>query len=228
VALRKGKWVFQSVTGGEADMIRAEFEMGRDLAAKVAEEIGVDPDPPMARLLNEIGGRLAARLTNRQRRFTFQAVSAPEPNAFALPGGFIFVTGPLLDLCDRDPDEIAFVLGHEMGHVVRGHAVDRLLNDTLINVASRRLQTRGWAGEVFKRVGSDLLHGAYSRDQELEVDRFGFRLTQSASFNPYAALRMLERLKGRTDAGGDAPLMQYFASHPPLDVRIESLRRLLR
>src|SRR5438034_8355826 len=116
--VRKANWVFRSLAGSDADAVRAEHAVGRDLAQAFVREATLDPDPAVGQWLDELGGRLAGCVTDRQRAFRFQAVLAPEVNAFALPGGFVFVTRPLLQLTGGDAGETAFVLGHEMGHVI--------------------------------------------------------------------------------------------------------------
>ncbi len=226
--LRKGKWVLQSLTGSEADVIRAEFEVGRDMAHALAQEVEIDSSPATGQLLAEVGGQLAGRLTNRQREFSFRAILSPEINAFALPGGFVFVTRALLDLCGGDRNEVACILAHEMAHVVRGHAMNRIMNSTVVTIASRT----GVAANVMRHriveLGLRLLHNAYSQDQELEADAFGVRLARSAGFDPRAAAGVFRKLKEKGDALGDSELAGYFSSHPPFDLRIAELNRLLR
>lgn len=227
-SVRKGRWLWRSLTGSEAEIIEAEHEVGRDMARALAEQMPPDSDPGTQKLLDEMGGRLASRLTNKARRFTFRVVAADEANAWALPGGFIFVTRALIELCERDPHEIAFILGHEAGHVVRGHAMDRILNSTLLSAASRAAP----AGRVLTprvvQMGVQFLQKAYSRDQELEADEFGARLTASGGFDPQAAVRMMMRLQAKAGAGAEEPLFVYFSTHPAFGVRIAALRRLLK
>ena len=122
--VRKAKWIWQSVTGSEADAIKVEHDVGQDLACEIRHRLELDQNPQTAQLLNETGRRLSACVVNKSRRFSFEAVNGAEPNAFALPGGFIFVTGSLVELCQWNQSEVAFILGHEMGHV-------RLLSERL-------------------------------------------------------------------------------------------------
>ena len=192
---RKAKWLFQSLTGTEADAIRAEFEMGRDLSQAFAQEMEVDSDPTVCRLLDELSGRLVSRVKNKQRRFAFHAVRAAEPNAFALPGGFIWVTRPLLELCGSNPDEVAFILGHEMGHVIRKHAIDRLMTSSVLNTALRAVPVGGFLRSQAGGILMGLLHQRYSQDQELDADQLGVRLARSAGFDAAAAIRLLDRLR---------------------------------
>ncbi|MHC4443912.1 MAG: M48 family metallopeptidase [Planctomycetota bacterium] len=223
---RKGKWLWRSVSGDEKLTVRGEYEVGRGLARKFAEDL--DPDPRVNRLVVEVGNRLVSRLLNKKRRFSFRVLSTSEANAFALPGGFVFVTRALLDLCDGGRDEVAFILGHEMGHVVREHAINRIMDKAAIDVATRVLSRGGWMRKILQEGGRRLLESAYSQDLEFEADDFGYRLAESAGFDKRAAFRMLRRLQNNKDLLGDSALSVYFSSHPPIGLRIDRLNRRLR
>lgn len=227
-AWRKGKWAVKSLTGSEVEIIRAEYDVGRDMSRAVVAEGGLDSDPATARLLEEVGPRLVGRLRGRRRTFAFQVLAMPEVNAFALPGGFIFVTRSLLELCEWGQDEAAFILAHEMAHAVKGHATDRLMNSMATSAASKvGLGGRMLHGRLVE-LGLHLLRQAYSQDQELEADAFGSRLAQSAGFDPRAAAVVLEKLKDQAAGVGESELMSYFSSHPPADLRLAELKRLFR
>jgi len=222
---RKARWVFRSLTGSPEEMIEAEFEVGRDMAHALAAEGRIDDDPVSARLLANMGGRLAGRLRNRQRRFTFQILIDPQINAFAMPGGFIFVTRSLLALCGAQENELAFVLGHEMAHVVRGHAMDRMVSGTVLNVASRASIAARMMNKTMLDAAMAMLQRAYSRDQELEADAFAVRLMISAELDPLAGAAVLIELAQHADEPD--VLSGYFSTHPPLAERMERIRRLL-
>src|SRR5256885_1162587 len=89
--LRKGKWVFETAVGNPEDALRAEHEAGRDIAQQLVQEQPLDSHPDVARYVNEVGDRLLSRVRDKRRRFSFRVLSGPEANAFALPGGYVFV-----------------------------------------------------------------------------------------------------------------------------------------
>jgi predicted Zn-dependent protease len=219
---RKANWAFRSLTGTEAEAVRAEEAVGRDLARDVLDQVEVDPDPDVARWVEEVGGLLAAAIGQKERHFAFRSLLVPEPNAFALPGGFIFVSRPLLRLCQGSHDDLAFVLGHEMAHVLCGHVLERMVARSLIGVAVGRLNPfrllRGPLGGLM----SILLQQGYSRDQELEADRLGAELARRAGFDPAAGPRLLNKLSQLFAMPGE--LMGYFSSHPAWEVRLANLR----
>ena len=225
-SLHKGKWMLNAATGSEADTIRAEAEVGRDMARAILEKMPLDPDPHAADLLASVGARLASRVRNRQRRFFFRTLLTPERNAFALPGGHVFITRALLDLCAWDPDETAFILAHEMAHVLRGHAMERIMNAWMLTAARRALPLGGLAGAWIFQQASELVHRAYSRDQELDADMLGVQLAHSGGYDPHAAPRVLRRLQ--TSAVPDSPFDGYFATHPPFPERLANLNKYLK
>jgi predicted Zn-dependent protease len=220
--VRKAEWVLRSVAGTESEAIMAEQAVGRDLARAFLEQLEPERDPAARQHLDSLAARLSAGLPDRRRGFRFLAVRAPEVNAFALPGGYVFVTRRLLDVCSWDHAELAFVLGHEMGHVVKRHAIERLMANTLFDGLAARLPV---GGAVLRpqvaALLSTLLRQGYSREQELEADAFGARAARAAGFDPAAARAVLVRLAAESAA---EPLLSgYFASHPPLKERLRHL-----
>lgn len=222
--IRKGMWMWRSLTGTEEETIAAEFDVGRDLATEVVKQVKVDDDPETLKMIKEVGQRLKARVRNKKRKFTFAVMINSEPNAFALPGGFIFITRGLLELCEYDRDEIAFVLGHEMAHVIRGHAMDRIISDSAVKTISRATPVRGALGGWLKRVGVQFLESAYSQDRELDADELGARLALAARYDRDAGERLLRRLVKLDQNGRLAELSSYFSSHPPLNDRIRTVK----
>jgi predicted Zn-dependent protease len=225
--IRKAQWMWTSFAGTEEEAIRLERGVGLDLAEEARRQVPLDTDPRTRQTLDEIGRRLAACVANKQRSFCFDAFAAGEPNAFALPGGFVFVNRPILDLCRWDPSEVAFILAHEMGHIIRGHAIERIVANTAVTAASRAAPVRGALGGWLKSVGIQYLQTAYSRDHELEADRLGVRLLLAAGFEPEGALHLLARLAELKRSAEPSGLGEYFSTHPTAEIRMESLRRFL-
>jgi predicted Zn-dependent protease len=224
--VRKANWLFRSLTGTEAESIRAEQAVGRDLAQAFLDQVEVNRDPELAQWIGDLGNQLVVCVKNRQWPFHFYVIQSIEFNAFALPGGFIFLTAGLLELCQWDRSELAFVLGHEMGHVLHRHAIDRVMASSVITATvGRILPGGGLLRAPVTSLVSTLLHQGYSQDQEFEADRMGVRLLRGAGLETQAAIRLLTRLQSQT---GDASILgSYFSSHPPLDVRIDHVARLI-
>ena len=223
---RKAKWMWQSIAGNEADAIKAEQEVGHDLAHEIRHQLA--HDEKTGRILTEVGHRLAACVTKKSRTFRFETLKGTEPNAFALPGGYIFVTRSIIELCQWNRDEVAFILAHEMAHVIRGHAMDRIISNSVINAASRAAPTRGRLSGLFRRKGVQFLQSVYSRDLETEADKLGVQLVAAAGYKPHACVQLLSRLAKLSSADSKLNLGNYFSSHPSLRVRIHNLNRLLQ
>ena len=226
--VRKAKWIWQSVTGAEADAIKVEHEVGRDLAHEIRTQLGPGREPQIEQLLNVIGHRVVSCVANKSRVFSFETVEGSEPNAFALPGGFIFVTKSLVELCRQDEDEVAFILGHEMAHVIRGHAMNRIVSNSAIAAASRAVPIRGAISGWLRKVGIRFLESTYSQELESEADQLGVRLMAAAGYDPRSGVQLFQRLAKLNSAPEKFDLGSYFSSHPPFDVRIENINLQLR
>jgi beta-barrel assembly-enhancing protease len=221
--VRKARWVLESMTGDEADAIRLEREVGSDLACGIRNKLKLDPDPQIAQLLDEVGSRLAGCVANKLRRFGFETLAGGEPNAFALPGGYIFVSRSLVELCERNPDEVAFILGHEMSHVIRGHAMDRIITNSAISLGTKLTSVRGPITGLLSKVGVSLLESSYSQELEMEADKLGVRLVIAAGYNAKATAVMLSRLAKLNPAGVESGFGHYFSSHPAINLRIQNI-----
>lgn len=211
--VRQARWMMAWASGTEEEAQAAETEYGRECAREfMAQFPGVAAEGDRE-LVEAIGAKLAGAV-GEGRRFSFRVMTAPAANAYALPGGFVFITAPLLDLCGRRRDEVAFFLAHEMGHVIRGHARDQLTAGVLLDAVARRLSGVG----LLLR---EALGKGYSRSLELEADREAVRLVRAAGFDPGAARSALGRLAGA--APDNSGLAEYFSTHPALDERIRAL-----
>ena len=226
--LRKARWMWESVAGTEADAIRLEHGVGLDLAHEARKQLQIDADARTEEALDEIGYQLTACVANKLRTFHFHAFHSAEPNAFALPGGFIFISRSIIELCRWDGSEMAFILAHEMGHVIRGHAIERIVANSAVSAVSRTTAVRGVLGGWLRTVGVQFLQTAYSRDQELEADRLGVRLMEAAGYDPEASMRLLARLAELKQSSDPLKLGEYFSTHPNSEVRIRSIRHYLQ
>lgn len=221
---RKAKWIWQSVAGGEADVIRAEQAVGRDMAAVVRERSPGPVDPDAQALLDDVASTLADRVRNRAHRFEIAVLAGDHPAAFALPGGFIFIASPLVDLTGRDRDELAFVIAHEMAHVMRRHAIERLLSRKTISAVALATPAGRAIAPWLRTIGIRWLENAYSREQEFEADELGAFLMRAAGFDGRGAVRILERLDALDPDADPTGLGAYLSTHPPV---LDRVRRLL-
>ena len=226
--LRKGKWLWQSFTAGPAEAIAAEEKVGKDLAAEIKDQIGLEEHSPYNPLLNDITAKLATRVKNKHRSFNVLLVNQSEHNAFALPGGFVVITVPMVELCQQDPDELAFILAHEMAHVILRHAIGRIVSSTTFAAASKVAYARGPFVGWIRQAGMQYLQNSYSQKQEIDADTLAVRLTKAAGFDPAAGSRLFNRLSDQNRSDTQNKLARYFSSHPPFDVRIQNIESCCR
>jgi beta-barrel assembly-enhancing protease len=224
--VRKAKWMWQSAMGSEADAIAVENEVGLDLATEIRRQLQLDPEPAATQLLSRISSKLTPCVVNKLRRFSFETAKKGEPNAFALPGGYIFITRAMLELCQWNEDEIAFILSHEMAHVIRGHAMDRIISNAAISVASKTVHTAGLFAPWLRKVGIKFLESTYSQYMESDADILGVRLVTVGGYDPQASIRLLSRLAELEQASGQSKLSIYFSSHPSIKLRINNIKRM--
>lgn len=221
----KTRWIYRSLTGTESEKIEAEYLMGCHLASMALQEQNLFDEPETTEWLQSLLARLSLTVVNRDRKFQVHCIESLEPNAFALPGGFIFITRSLLQLCEYDTDETAFVLGHEMGHVLRSHSLNRLLASEVVQLLARGTPLKNTMNPAIHRLIRQLVTQGYSRRQEFEADQVAAKIVKVAGFASEAGIRLLERL-GEISNGPAGP-GSYFASHPPIAARIQRLRRTL-
>jgi Zn-dependent protease with chaperone function len=217
----KANWVMKSLAGTESERIEAEYQMGYLLAQVYEKKV-----PTLGNnRLDQIAGKLVASLRNKERKHRFKLDRSGELNALAIPGGFVYLSEKLFDLCGEDVDAIAFVLAHEIAHGIHGDANKRFLTKTVIN-GLLRLRTRGITPPV-QQLLAHLVQQGYSREQEFRADRFAVALTKAAGFDPRGGCRLFSTL-GKHAAGPDDAASVYFSSHPPLADRIARIEGRIR
>ncbi len=179
-----------------------------------------------------IGSTLAGRSEQAALPFTFTVLDSAMVNAFALPGGYVYVTRGLMALADSEA-ELAGVLGHEIGHVTARHGAQQHGRSVLVGlgagIAGILTGDRGVADSV--SLGGGLILRGYSRDQEFEADKLGVRYMTRAGYDPDAMASFLGRLreKAKLEArilgeGSDPDEHSLMSSHPRTIDRVEEAR----
>ncbi len=220
----QAKNAFDLIGGTEEESLRAEIRLGRDLAAALLERTPLIQENETTRFVAQIASWLAANVREKKLPLSVRVTAEREPNAFALPGGPVFVSWPLLEMCQGQRDEIAFVLGHEMGHIVLRHTLDRIVKDAVLSLLLRQTSARQAASAWVSKVGRQVLVCAYSREDELEADAFAVALVRTAGGDALAGERLLEKLAQSNSGRGVGVAGDYFATHPPLPERVAHLR----
>jgi predicted Zn-dependent protease len=224
-SIRKGKWIYNSFFADKAKALESEYIVGRELSYHINRELQKIDNVEKCSLLVEIGNLLCTRVVNKERKFKFSIVASKEVNAFALPGGFIYITNALMEKIQFNRDELAFVLAHEMVHVVLKHPVKRILSNFSLKIVENIVRTRGAAGQIAKRAISSFLRNGYSRENELDADRYGVKLIASAGFDTRGAIGLLNHLNQNSSDNPD--IFNYFSSHPPIDERLKQIHSII-
>ena len=223
---RKARWMWASATGSEDEAILAEQELGRTMAEEVRKNVSGPVAADAQAALDDVAAPLAAHVRNRTHRFEVAALPAEELNAIALPGGYIFVAPALVNLVGGNRDELAFIVAHEMAHVIRRHAIDRILSQRALKAVTLASPAVRNVAPWLRTVGMQYLERAYSHGQEHEADELGGRLMRAAGFDPAGAVRMLQRLDALARDSA-LPFGNWFSTHPPTADRIRNLREHL-
>ena len=202
-----------------------EVRMGESISRRLEEKIELYKDPIAAKRVHEIGEKLAAVCDRKDIVYRFRILDMEDVNAFALPGGVVYVSKGLLEKAGSD-DELAGVVGHEIGHIVARHSVKKL--QTGIGYAILRILTARSAAGVKVARGADLafmqIMSGYSQQDELLADRLGARYAKRAGYNPEAMISFLERLR-EIERKSSIKRITYFKSHPPISERIGEVKQ---
>jgi predicted Zn-dependent protease len=205
-------------------------EMGaRERPRILATYGGEYQDVKTEQLVARITGALTAVSENPKQTYRITILNSPAINAFALPGGYIYVTRGLLALAD-DASEVAAVLSHEMGHVTANHGILRQQKEEAEMIASR-VVTEVLSSELAGKQAlarSKLRLAAFSRAQELQADQIGVRMLGEAGYDPYAAARFLDTMGAfqnfnAGDQNSDQGL-DFLSTHPSTPQRVELAR----
>jgi predicted Zn-dependent protease len=202
-----------------------EVAIGEQDAAEINAQLPLINDPTVAGYVGQLGQRIASTTSRADLKWHFYVVNTDDVNAFALPGGFIYVNRGLIDQTQR-LDQLAGTLGHEIGHVVRRHAVDQMKKQTGANIGVSLLCTlthvcERAGGRIVINAAGSALFAKYSRHDEAEADSEAVVNVVNAGIDPHGIpelFQILIRERQRAPTRVDA----FFASHPLEESRISA------
>ncbi|HSJ25263.1 MAG TPA: M48 family metalloprotease [Longimicrobiales bacterium] len=206
-----------------------EIEMGRQVAQEAVAAMGLVEDQALQDYVNRLGLMMARTSERPELPWSFQVVDDPTPNAFAAPGGFIFVTRGLLAMM-RNEAELMGVLGHEIGHVTARHSVTMISRAQLaqigLGVGSIISPTVARLGDVFGG-GLQLLFLHYGRDAERQADDLGFRYMLEHNYDAREMVNVFAALQRSGELAGQSAVPSWLASHPYPEERIQRIQQAL-
>ena len=244
-----GSPVVNPVTGQAERSVmdeRAEIAAGEEGHKQVLSEYGVVKDAKLQAYVNQVGQRLAAQSHRANLKWTFTVLDSPEINAFALPGGYVYVTRGILAYMESEAD-MAGVIGHEIGHVTARHGAQRAtrqqnagLGVLAASVLGAVLESQGVSGaaDLSGRVAQGVAAGyiaSYSREQELQADTLGAEYLARNRYNPSNMVDVIQVLKSQEAYAADQakaegrPVSQgadWLSSHPSNAQRLQSIRQI--
>lgn len=208
-----------------------EARLGAELAAEVQQREKILDDPEVQAWVKQVQDRIVEAVPDEDREFEFETLVIDDPdtvNAFALPGGHLFIYSGLIAAADSEA-EVAAVLGHEVAHVTLDHPAQQLAArlgiETLAAIALG--QRPGAIAQLATGIAAQGYIAAHSREDEAEADRYGLSYLSGAGYDPEALASFFEKLQ---KLHGDRPdvVSQFFASHPSPADRVEQQREQIR
>ena len=192
-----------------------EVQLGKQAAAEVEKQIPVlEESHPVSRYVRALGERLAANTPEPRYPYTFKVVNQKEINAFALPGGPVYINLGVIRAASNEA-EVAGVMGHEIAHVVKRHGTQQATKGTLAQGIAAVLGgvlggTAGGLAQLGVQMGGGLVLMKYSRGAESEADSVGARILYDTGYNPQSMVTFFQKLA--SEGGSRAP--EFLSSHP--------------
>jgi predicted Zn-dependent protease len=193
-----------------------EIALGREAAQQAEQSIGRYPDPKVQAYVEEVGKRMAAKSERPDLPWRFTVLDDPTVNAFALPGGPVFVTRGILTHMNSEA-ELASVVGHEIGHITARHSVEQLSKAQLAQVGlgvgmilSEDLRKYGQVASV----GMQLMFLKFGRDAERQADELGFKYMTGQRYDPKEMAHVFTTLERSSADQGQGRIPEWLSTHP--------------
>lgn len=210
-----------------------EVQMGQQESQQINAQLPLLQDPAINQYVNQLGQQIASHTSRADLPWQFYVVNTDVVNAFALPGGIIYVNRGVLERASK-MDELAGVLGHEIEHVVRRHSVKQMEQVQGANVGVAILCTltntcQNQAVGAAVNIGGTLVFDKFSRQDEVQADEGGFHNVMNAGISPEGMLTFFEKLlaEEQQSGGSSSGVSAWFSDHPGTSDRIADIRRML-
>ena len=209
-----------------------EVALGQQESAQIQQQLPLVQDAVINQYVSSLGNQIASKTSRADLQWQFYVVNTDVVNAFALPGGIVYVNRGVLERADR-MDELAGVMGHEIEHVVRRHSVKQMENMqganmgvalacALTNVCNNQ------AAAAAINVGGTAIFAKFSRTDEVQADEGGFRTVINAGINPEGMLTFFQKLLAEEQqSGSSGAANSWFSDHPGTQDRIQDIQNML-
>lgn len=216
-----------------------EIKIGRSVDKRVRKTFDISDDNILRQRVEKIGAKIALVCDRTQIPYHFEVVTQKEekskkskkekPNAFAVPGGFVYINKALIELIGDNDDELACILAHEVGHITARHSIKRLQALYGYNILKIFSVTaaRGSGWDARMDVAIFKLFMSYSREDELLADKLAVKYTKAAGYDPEAMISVLKKLH---EFNKSEPIRRYshFRTHPYIPERIRGIKEKVR
>jgi len=207
-----------------------EIDIGRNSAAAAESQLGLVDDPQLQAYVQSVGLSLASASERTSLPWAFQVIDDPTPNAFAAPGGFIFITRGLLALMGNEA-ELASVLGHEIGHVTARHSVSQMSKQQLAQIGlgvGSIISPKLAKFDDLASTGLQVLFLSYGREDERQADDLGYRYALAQEYDVREMVNVFYSLQDSATLAGQSPIPNWLASHPDPAERIVRIENKLK
>jgi predicted Zn-dependent protease len=204
-----------------------ESAIGRQIAGNLLGAAPLVKDRALQQYVNKVGRWIASQSERPDLPWHFGVIQSDDINAFAIPGGYVYVTQGLYRLLASEAD-LAGVLGHEIGHVVRKHHLKLLQQSRLLNLGGELLSKQAGENERIRRLiggGAEIVARSLDKQSEFEADRMGVVLAARAGYDPFGLPEVLQNI-GRA-ASNEGAVALLFKTHPLPDARLNQLGRTM-
>jgi predicted Zn-dependent protease len=219
--------------GGCAVSQQQEVAMGQSYAQQVNQQLPIIADAELVRYINVLGDSIAGLTKRGDLEWHFYIVDSPEVNAFAIPGGFIYVNRGVIERADR-MDQLAGVIGHEIGHVVKRHSIKQMQQQQNANIGVTLACVltsvcNSQAAQTAIQVGGAAVFASFSRKDETEADQEGIKNVVRAGIDPNGLPEMFRKLLDERNAKGSSggSVDAWFATHPLEEDRIAATSAII-
>lgn len=198
--------------------VEEEIQIGSQAASQFESKYGVVTDPAYAGRLQRVAQQMLPNVQRKELPWRFTVINVQEFNAAAFPGGFVYATRGLMDALNDD--ELAFVVGHEMGHVDYRHSVKQLEGDNLRRLGLIAILAGATGGRMndaaatLVQLADGVISSQFSKADETQSDQYGLNLMAQSGYDPVFALSALQKLAGASSGGTPGFLNTLIGSHP--------------
>jgi len=209
-----------------------EVQLGQQESAQIQQQLPLVQDAVINQYVSSLGNQIASKTSRADLQWQFYVVNTDVVNAFALPGGIVYVNRGVLERADK-MDELAGVMAHEIEHVVRRHSVKQMeqmqganvgvaLACTLTNICSNQ------AAATAINVGGTAIFAKFSRTDEVQADEGGFHNVMNAGISPEGMLSFFQKLLAEEQqSGSSSAVNSWFSDHPGTQDRIQDIQNML-